>query len=161
MNGHRLRPLLCALACASLSVACEEGGLSQPPVAPGVLIPATWYLHQADTARVPALISSRFIGVALERTFVDSASIEIRVDSTYTQRYWIRVLLNDSLDRSEVEIDEGDISVGSGDFAFTSRLRPRTFRFRVVSIASVSTTEAFAPYIGAPLNTGQYRLTRP
>ena len=161
MNGHRPRPLLIVLACAWFSVGCEAGALSQPPVAPGVLIPAKWYLHEADTSRVPALISSRFVGVSLEKTFVDSAVIEIKNDSTYTQRYWIRVLVNDSLDRAELEIDEGDVSATGADFTLTSRLRARTFRFSVISFGAVSTTESFAPYIGAPLNTGRYRLNRP
>ena len=150
--------------CWSLS-ACDGGG-TLAPVPSGTptnrpLIPATYYMHTADGEALSAEISNRFIGVSPETTILDSARLLVSGNNTYQQRYWYRVMITGTLDRSELVIDEGSWRAAQVGYVFTSTLRNRTFGVTVPSLGTILSSEQMVFFNGAPLTEGFYRLTRP
>lgn len=147
-----------------VALACGDGtGSSGPPPTPGPLESGPWYLHTANGDPLPAKISERIVGVALEETFVDSARIDVDLNAgTWEQRYWIRVLVTGVLDRQEVVIDFGDYAIGPGmTYLFTSDVRTRSLVIGSVTSLSFVSTEPMLFYVDAPDVTGLYRTTPP
>lgn len=163
MPLHRPRNVLFAVLLSLGVAACDADGTTNPPPGTGApLVPATWHMHSADGDALPAVISDRIVGVAQERTMLDSATLVINGDLTYEQRYWIRVLVTGNLDRSEMVFDEGTYAAEGLGYRVTSDLRAREFSFVVPAIGDITTTEQMLFFANAPpLTTGTYRLARP
>lgn len=159
----RSRHLLLAALMSTGLAACGESGTTNPPPGGGApLVPATWHMHTADGEALPAVISERIVGVAQERTMLDSSILVINDDFTYEQRYWIRVLVTGNLDRSEMVFDEGTYAPEGLGYRVISDLRAREFSFVVPTIGDITTTEQMLFFANAPpLTTGTYRLSRP
>lgn len=163
MTLLRTRQLLLAFLLPAAIAACgDSGAVTTPPVTGGPLIPGTWYMHFANGDTLPAKISERVVGVALESTMLDSAQLVINSDLTYSQRYWMRVLVTGTLDRSDVVIDNGTFGAEALGFRLTSSLRARAFFMEVPSLGSLTTTEQMVFFVNAPpLTTGAYKLSHP
>jgi len=159
----RSRSVLFAAVLALGLAACEAGGVTAtPPTTGGPLIPGTWYMHTADGDALPAKISERIVGVALEATMLDSAQLVVNADLTYEQRYWIRVLITGNLDRSDVVLDEGVFASEGLGFRLTSSLRAREFTFVVPSLGNITTSEQLVFFANdPPITTGTYKLSHP
>lgn len=160
-----LRQRLILAAICALVVACSESdgtSLTPPPPSPPTLGDGDWFLRTANGDTLPAKVSERFIGAAVEETFLDSARIRVNLSSaSWQQQYWYRVLVFGSLDRSEVVVDSGVYQVATGaSYFFTSAFRVRTM---VVSPSTtqLTTTEPILFFVGASPVTGDYRRTRP
>lgn len=163
----RILTLLGTLAVAVLT-ACDEGTITSGPGGGTLPLPeGYWYLNTANDSGLPAVISERTVGVALERTILDSAVINVLDDGTWTQRYWYRVFVTGILDRTEVVVDQGtwaEAPAGSPDntYLLTSTIRPRVSE---VSFAPPATellsVEPMLFYSNAPSVEGAYRRTRP
>jgi len=159
----RPRSVLFALILTAGIGACEAGGITTtPPTTGGPLIPGTWYMHTADGDTLPAKISERIVGVALEATMLDSAQLVVNADLSYEQRYWIRVLVTGTLDRSDVVLDEGTFGSEGLGFRLTSSLRAREFTFVVPSLGNITTSEQMVFFANnPPITTGTYKLSHP
>jgi len=118
-------------------------------------------MHAANDSSLPATISTRSVGVANERTVLDSARLTVNADGTYTQRYWIRVLINETPDRSDVTVDEGTWTRTETNYRFNSTLRAREFTLVVPTLSRILTSEVMVFYVGAIATQGTYRLNRP
>ena len=157
-SGRRHAVLLLAIvACIS----CDASTTTVDPTPPGTLDYGTWYLHAANGDSLPALISDRIAGVAQERTYLDSARLDVDVDGGWVQRYWIRVTLTGILDRSESVYDLGRWSLSGDRFLFASSVRTRTFLMRAPIAGELESTETMLFFVGAPAVIGSYRMTRP
>ncbi len=153
------RPLL-ALAALALAGGC--GDTTAPPaVIP--LVRAVWYMHEADSAAVPAKIHERTVGVALEETYVDSAVLSLTALNTYEQTWYLHVDVSGVLDRTEIVIDRGVITAQGQQYRLTSQMRPaRDFTLGTVSPGVIETSEQLLFLETDPPQTvGRYRLTRP
>lgn len=142
---------------------CDARNAAAPvPIDPRALPPGVWYLNTANDSSLPVKIASRSVGVALEETFLDSARLTIEYDGFWKQRYWLRVIVSGSLDRSEVVLDEGVWGPPfSATYAFNSTARMRTFSASALDSTTVRTTEPMLTWIAAPVVSGHYRPTRP
>lgn len=158
----RSRRVLFAVILAVGLAACEDGGgTTTPPTPGGPLIPGTWYMHTADGDTLPAKISERIVGVALEATMLDSAQLVVNADLSYEQRYWIRVLVTGTLDRSDVVLDEGNFASEGLGYRLTSSLRAREFTLVVPSLGNITTSEQMVFFANnPPITTGTYKLSR-
>ncbi len=159
----RSRRVLFAVILAVGLAACEDTGIiTPPPTTGGPLIPGTWYMHSADGDALPAKISERIVGVALEATMLDSAQLMVNADLSYEQRYWIRVLVTGTLDRSDVVLDEGNFASERLGFRLTSSLRAREFTFVVPSLGNITSSEQMVFFANnPPITTGTYKLSHP
>lgn len=159
LPSHRL--LLAVILTAGIA-ACGDQSVTTPPVIGGPLIPGTWYLQTANGDTLPAKISERIVGVAQEATFLDSARLTINADQTYRQRYWTRVLVTGTLDRSEIVIDSGTFAAAGTGYRLTSGYRAREFTIVVPVLGSLTTTEQMVFFANnPPLTIGSYRLSPP
>jgi len=158
-----MSPRLLLVAAVVALVACDAGDTITPPPTSGLpLIAATYYLHEADGDTLPALISTRIAGVSQEKTFLDSARIIIAADSTYEQRYWVHILLNEVPDRSEFVIDIGTYKVEGFGFRLTSELREREFTMVVPRLGNITSFEQMLYFANEPpITTGLYKVTPP
>lgn len=154
--------LLLAAAVVAL-VACDADSIiTPPPTSGGPLIAATYYMHQADDSTLAATISTRIAGVTQETTVLDSAQLTVNADSSYQERYWVRILLNGALDRRETIVDIGKISIEGFGYRLTSDVREREFTMVVVSIGNLTTFEQMVFYeLDPPVTTGKYKGTHP
>jgi hypothetical protein len=119
-------------------------------------------MHAADDDTLPAKISERIVGVALEATMLDSAQLMVNADLSYEQRYWIRVLVTGTLDRSDVVLDEGTFSPEGLGYRLTSNLRAREFTFVVPSLGNITSSEQMVFFANnPPITTGTYKLSHP
>ncbi len=143
-------------------LSCEVSTSTSPPPQ-GALPLATgfWFLHTADDSAVSATIAERTVGIALERTVVDSASLFIESDGSYEQRYWIRVFVTGVLDRSETVIDLGTWALNVDTYTFTSAVRTREFSVTPTVTGQLRTLERMVFWLDAPETTGIYHRTRP
>lgn len=159
----RSRRALFAVILAVGLAACEDGSITTtPPTTGGPLIPGTWYMHAADGDTLPAKISERIVGVALEATMLDSAQLMVNADLSYEQRYWIRVLVTGTLDRSDVVLDEGNFAPEGLGYRLTSSLRTREFTFVVPSLGNITSSEQMVFFANnPPITTGTYKLSHP
>lgn len=158
-QGRRLFPaalLVVAVACGDVTAP------GVPVLEPKELTSGTWYMHSADGEDLPAKISERNVGVALEETFVDSARLVVSVNGVWRQSYWIRVNVSGNLDREELITDEGIWGPPfSAVYGFTSSIRARAFSVTVVSDDEITSSEKLLFYVGASAVTGVYRTARP
>ncbi|MCE9602899.1 MAG: hypothetical protein K8S21_11900 [Gemmatimonadetes bacterium] len=146
----------------ALIVGCGDGtsGGVTPPIT-GSLTEGTWYMHQANGTDLPAVISTRFVGVAVEETTLDSARIVIDGNSGWEQRYYMTITLTGIIDRREVVFDKGIWGDGGPGFTFSSSVRVRSFSASVTTPGVLSTVEQMLFFTAAPAVSGTYRLTRP
>lgn len=145
----------------SFVAGCDSDAAPTTVPQPGSLTEGTWYLHEANDSTLPATIATRIVGAALEQTALDSAQISIDGNGGWKQRFYLRILIAGSLDRSEVVLDEGQFSdVGAG-YTLASSVRPRAISVSVPVTGRMETTEQMVFYTGAPTISGLYRLTRP
>lgn len=162
MSRHLpLRALLTAVFFVG-SVSC--GGGNSAPSGPPVQLPVssgTWYLHTANSLALPAAISDRFIGVSPEQTLLDSARLLVNSNGSYQQILWMRVMINGSLDRAEVVLDEGVWSTFAGQNSFHSTVRQRLINASSPTPDVIATSEQVLFWTGAPLISGVYRRSRP
>lgn len=158
-SHHPLRFLVLVLALAS----CDSStpAALPPPTGAFPLIPGTWYMHSANDSTLPATISARTVGVAQESSLLDSSRLTISSDGSYQQRYWYRVFVGTTLDRSEVVHDEGLWVLTGSEYRLISSLRARTSTLTVPQLGRVITDEQMVFYSSAPRTTGVYRLSRP
>ena len=142
-------------------VACDSG--STLPVATGSfpLVPALWYMRSANDSALPATIATRAVGIAQEQTIVDSAQLTVYSNGDYRQRYWLRILINGALDRTEVVLDEGVLTKLQPVYEFSSTVRARVFTVTVPQSGTVITSEPMVFFSSAPTTTGRYQLTPP
>ena len=123
MPASLLRRYAVIALLASATLGCGEADPAGPPPIPGLLIPGTWDMDEANNENLPTRISSRLISVVQEEVFLDSAQITIDENNAYVRRAWVRVFYAGTLDRSDVVTDEGFISVVSpGVFQFASTM---------------------------------------
>lgn len=163
MSRLRARPLLLVVALLAGISACNP---STEPITPpgtgGTLYTGTWHMHEADGEPLPAVISERIVGVAVEKTVLDSSILLLNTDNTYEQRYWTRVLVTETLDRSDFVIDQGTYVAEGLGYRFSSNFRARQFTMVVPAIGFLETTEQMLYLAGTTrLTVGTYRLTRP
>jgi len=163
MTILRATSLVLAVSLLAGVSACNP---STEPIAPpgtgGTLYTGSWYMHEANGDPLPAIISERVVGVAVEKTVLDSSILVLNTDDTYEQRYWTRVLVTETLDRSDFVIDQGTYAAEGLGYRFTSNFRAREFTMLIPTIGFVETTEQMLYLAGAPrLTLGTYRLSRP
>lgn len=157
-----------AVLAVALLAGCDEGTIAAGPGGGTLPLPeGYWYLNTANDSGLPSVISERIVGVALERTILDSAVLNVIDDGRWTQRYWYRVFVTGLLDRTEVVIDEGtwaQAPAGSPDntYVLTSTVRARTAEVSFAPPATeLRTIEPMLFFSGAPSVEGAYRRTRP
>lgn len=156
------RLLLAAILTVGVAACDDKTGVTPPPTTGGPLIPGTWYMHEANADTLPAKISERIVGVALEQTYLDSAQLIVNADLTYSQRFWTRVLITSTLDRSDVVIDNGTFGSEGQGFRLVSSVRARQFTMVVPALGRITTSEQMVFFVNAPpLTTGSYQLSRP
>jgi hypothetical protein len=161
MNRCAFRSTVGLLLGVMLASACDSSAAPTSTPQPGSLTEGTWYLHEANDSTLPATIATRFVGAALEETSLDSAQITIDGNGGWKQRYYLRILITGTLDRTEVVLDEGQFSdVGAG-YTLSSSARSRAISVTVPLTGRMQTTEQMVFYTGAPTVSGLYRLTRP
>jgi hypothetical protein len=160
MIRSRHRALLLAFAFVLTLAGCEEStGVTPPRPIAGVLIPGVWEVASVNNDTLSQKIATRIIGVSLEETYLDSIRLTVRDDRTYSQRAWLRVMINGQMDREDVLVDEGTINDGpTSSFEFESTLRNRTSVFESPRLGALSSTEQFVFYQSAPTSTVRYRL---
>lgn len=161
MRLHPLKRITVVLAAVALLVSCGDGGIAPPPPGSIALGTGLWYMHAADDSALSTTISERTVGVALERTQLDSAYLDVRADGTYEQRYWLQIFVTGALDRTEVVIDQGTWSFTGVTYAFTSNVRARAFFVEPTIIGTIETLETMVFYTDPPETAGVYRRTRP
>jgi hypothetical protein len=160
MLPHSLRRTIGLLALTGSAWGCGDE-LPTGIVAPTVLRPGTWYLHQANAEALPALIAERTVGIAIEKTYLDSATITVATDGTWEQKVYLSVLVTDVLDREELMFDRGAWEKLTFGYGFTSTLRTRSFTATIPFVTLLSTTESVLSWTSAPGVTGQYYQTPP
>lgn len=157
-----MRPRTFIAALCSILAACDSNGTSTSPPIGGLLSPGTWYMHQADTLPLPAEISVRTVGVAQERTLLDSAVLVINTDLSYEQRYWTRTLVTGVLDRTDAVVDYGTLAGTPGGYTLSSSIRQREFLLTVPVTGQVTTFEQMLFFASDTVITqGTYRPIRP
>lgn len=160
MLSSALRRMVALLALSAGLAACgEDSGTTV--IFPTTLRPGTWYLHDANGDTLPALVAERFIGIATELTFLDSATITVIAGGTFEQRHHISVFVSGALDRQELLFDRGDWARQTAGYAFVSDLRSRSFTGTMPFASLLSTTEPILSWASAPSVAGNYRLTPP
>lgn len=149
------------LVAVAVVVSCGEGGLGPPP--PGSLPLGTglWYMNIADDSALSSTIATRSVGVAQERTQLDSAFLDVRVDGSYEQRYWLQTFVNGVLDRTETVIDLGTWRFTGVTYAFTSSVRARAFFVEPTITGRLESLETMVFFQDPPQTAGEYRRTRP
>ena len=128
---------------------------------PGYLEGGTWFMHEANEAPLPVKISERIVGVAAEQTMLDSAMLDVDQNGSWTQRYWFRVLITGTVDRSEMVYDLGSWSYTPSGYQFTSSVRARQFVVTAPLVGQLASVEQMLNYSNAPTVTGTYRLIHP
>ncbi len=130
-----------------------------PP--PTNLTEGRWFLHSVNGEAVPALVAERIIGITAEETHIDSATIDVTLSGTWTQRVFVRVLYGGAVDREEMFLDQGTWTREPASFAFVSSVRSRAFSAQLTSVGTLISTETLLSWTGAPTLTGTYGLTVP
>ena len=161
MNRCAIRSTVGLLLGVILASGCDSSAAPTTVPQPGSLTEGTWYLHEANDSTLPATIATRFVGAALEETIVDSAQITVDGNGGWKQRYYLRILITGALDRSEVVLDEGQISEGGPGYTLASSARARAISVTIPVTGRMQTTEQMVFYTSAPTVSGLYRLTRP
>lgn len=168
MSRSFARTAFTLLAAAAFAGACGESApITNPPGGSLPLPEGFWYLNAANDSALSATIGERTVGVALEESILDSASIFIGDDGTWRQRYWYRVFVTQALDRTEVVVDEGTWAAapdGSppNTYVLTSSLRGRTITVSFEAPATeLRSVERMLTFVDAPDVNGLYRRTRP
>lgn len=158
-----MRPRFLIVATIALLGACDTDASSGlPPIIGGPLEPGLWYVNSANGDTLPAAILTRLVGAAQEVVRLDSASLEIRTDLTYDQRYWTRTFINGVLDRTDVVVDQGTIVAAGSGFRLTSSIRTRAFTLSVPTPGVIATSEQMLFLTDSVrLTAGEYRRTRP
>lgn len=159
-----IRRFALVVALSAAAVGCDGSGtVTAPPPTVAELGAGLWYLNTANGNALPAKIAERFVGVATEETFLDSAQITIDLNAgTWRQRYWYRVLVLGALDRAEVVVDSGSYTIAtSSTYFFASGYRIRTLAVSPSGTTRMDTTEPIVFFTNAPTVAGLYRRTRP
>jgi hypothetical protein len=160
MLPHSLRRTIGLLALTGSAWGCGDE-LPTGIAPPAVLRPGTWYLHQADNEPLPALVAERTVGIASEKTYLDSATILVATDGTWEQKVYLRVLVSDALDREELMFDRGTWAKLTFGYSFSSTLRTRTIGASLPFVTMLNTTESVLFWTSAPAITGRYFQTPP
>lgn len=156
------RASLRAFAFAISLVSCgDPGQINDPPGPPGYLNGGVWFMHTANDSTLPAVISTRTVGVALEQTILDSARLVVETDGSWVQRHWYRVLVTSTVDRVDAVYDIGSWVSAPNGYVFTSRVRPREFTITAPLVGVLESAEPILSYVGAPIVTGRYQLDHP
>lgn len=161
----RLLPIMriaLALACAVAITSCEENGTTAPPLTgPLPIGTGFWYMNTADDSTLSTTIATRVVGVAQERTQLDSSFINIGADGTYEQRFWLQIFVTGVLDRRETVIDYGTWALSGDSYLFTSSVRERDFLVAPTINGRLQTLEPMVSFVDPPETAGDYRRTRP
>ena len=160
MLSRNIHRTVARFALFAALTACGEDSGTTVILSPTLRV-GTWYLHEANDDALPSLIAERFVGIATEQTYLDSASITVLVGGAWEQRHYIRVLVSGALDRQELLFDRGDWARGSVGYSFVSDLRSRTFSATLPFASLLTTTEPVLSWSSAPSVSGSYRQTRP
>jgi hypothetical protein len=161
MRTDALKRILLVAFAAVVTVSCEDTGTGIVDPGPLPLGTGQWFLNTADDSVLGSTIAQRTVGVALERTVVDSGSLFINADGAYEQRYWLRIFVTDVLDREETVIDIGTWAAIGSSFTFTSSVRTRTFTVTPAIDDRLFTAEPMVFWADPPQTEGLYRRTRP
>lgn len=150
------------LLCATLAAgaACGENSVPFNPD-PVELGTGEWFLNTVDDSVLGSTIATRRVGVAEERTVVDSGWLSVDSYGEYEQRLWMRIYVNGVLDREETFIDIGSWTPVGDTNEFTSDVRARTFSVIARSSNRIESEERMLSWTDAPLTIGTYRRTRP
>lgn len=154
--------LALALLVAGTVAACDsdESAVIGPPE-PSPLNDGFWYLHTANDSAPGGTIASRSVGIAPERTVLDSSWFFVNPYGEYEQRYWLRIFVQGQLDRNETVIDEGTWALVNNQYVFSSSVRTRSFVVYPTPDGRLLTEEPMVYWPDAPLVEGVYRRTRP
>lgn len=162
MRRSSLPRLALALLFVGAVAACDS---DETPVIglpePSPLNDGFWYLHTANDSAPGDTIAARSVGIAPERTVLDSSRFFVNPYGEYEQRYWLRIFLQGVLDRSETVIDEGTWALVANQYVFTSSVRTRSFVVFPTPDGRLLTEEPMVFWDNAPMVEGVYRRTRP
>jgi hypothetical protein len=158
---NRIKRMTIAAAAAVLLASCGESEVTPVNPEPLPLGTGIWFLNTVDDSILGSTIATRTVGVAIERTVVDSGSLFVGSDGGYEQRYWLRIFVSGALDREETVIDLGTWSALGLGFTFTSSVRNRSFTITPVASNRLMSAEPMVFFAGAPITEGVYRRTRP
>lgn len=156
-----LRILTLATACIVITACGDDSPMATLPL-PSPIPGGEWRLQSANDLSLPAKISERSVGVAIEESYLDSAKIFINdTTGTWEQRAWIRVLHMGVEDRRDLMIDMGyyQVNAAGTNFSFSSDIRSRNYDALLLSPALLRTSEPLLFYVGAEPIIGLYLLS--
>lgn len=161
MRLDPLKRIAVMLATIAAAVSCADNGLAPLPPGSVPLDARRWYMNLADDSALSSTIATRSVGVAQERTQLDSAFLDVKIDGSYEQRYWLQIFVNGVLDRAETVIDFGTWRMSGASYAFTSSVRARVFSVETPVNGRLETLETMVFFQNPPETAGEYRHTRP
>ncbi|MBX3173700.1 MAG: hypothetical protein KF709_04775 [Gemmatimonadaceae bacterium] len=118
-----------ATAAVVFLASCTGDSPAGPPRSQPLppLAAATWYVHAAEGQPLPALIAHRLVDGTLEQDFLDSATVEVRADSTWERRMWFQRYRAGATPVRVAQLEWGRWAVSDSGYLFTSDLGVRSF----------------------------------
>lgn len=159
-----------AILAATLLTACSSDAPNAPREPFPPLTSQRWYVQTADGQALPALVAHRVVDGSLEQLFLDSATVDVTQEGTWTRRFWMQRFLGGERVGAEYSQIVGTWAATREGYEFVSEPGGRRFALRgeardaiSLSLPGLGTHDVIVAALGRtpvpPGPLGTWRLT--